>query len=73
MNKFVFEITIPPEKWAEYYRSPQTTVIARSYDGRRVQFAARHLQRHVTRDGVRGVFQLLIDGDNNFVSLDRVN
>ena len=52
MNEFVFEITITPERWAEFYRSPNTTVIARSYDGRRVQFAARHLQRHVTRDGV---------------------
>lgn len=73
MNEFVFEITITPERWAEFYRSPNTTVIARSYDGRRVQFAARHLQRHVTRDGVRGVFRMVIDGDRNFVRLDRVS
>ncbi len=72
MNEFVFEISISPEKWGEYYRSPNTTVIARSFDGRRVQFAARHLQRHISREGVRGVFRMLIDGDNNFVSLDRV-
>ncbi len=72
MHEFVFEITIPPEKWGEYYRSPNTTVIAQSYDGRRVQFAARHLQRHISREGVRGVFRLVIDRDNNFVSLDRV-
>ena len=73
MNEFVFEISITPEKWAEYYRSPNTTVIAQTYGGRRVQFAARHLQRHVTREGVRGVFRMLIDGDHNFVSLDRVS
>jgi len=72
MLEFVFDIYISPEQWSEYYRTPSTTVVASSHDGRRVKFAARHLQRFISRDGVRGVFRLVIDAENNFISLDRV-
>ena len=71
MNKFAFSINIHPDSWIEYYRSPKSTVVATAFDGRRIQFAAKHLKKHVTRDGITGIFVLTIDANNDFVSLER--
>ena len=71
MKKFAFSISIKPDAWLEYYRSPKSTVVATTFDGRRVQFAAKHLTKHVTRDGITGIFVLTIDAQNDFVSLER--
>ena len=71
MKHFVFSLTITPENWQEFYRRPKSTVGATTVDGRRIQFAAKHLQRHISRDGVRGLFVLTINEKNDFVSLER--
>ena len=72
MKEFVFSLKITSDAWLDYYRSPQSTVVATTVDGRRIRFAARHLVRHVTRDGVLGRFVLIIDNNNDFVSLNRL-
>ena len=71
MKRFTFSVSITPESWADFYRQPRSTVVATTQNGQRVKFAAKHLQRHVTRDGVQGIFVLTIDGKNDFVSLER--
>ncbi|MCA9538021.1 MAG: DUF2835 domain-containing protein [Myxococcales bacterium] len=73
MRAFVFDLRISPERLQDYYRGAARHVVATTHDGLRVQFAAAHLQRHVTREGVRGTFRLVIDDRNDFVSLDRVD
>ena len=71
MKEFEFSLKITSDAWLDYYRSPQSTVVATTVDGRRIRFAARHLVRHVTRDGIVGYFILRIDHNNDFVSLTR--
>ena len=71
MKNFVFSLTITADNWLEFYRTPRSTVVATTFDGRKIQFAAKHLLRHVGHNGVRGVFVLTIDDKNDFVSLDR--
>ena len=70
MKDFIFDLRIVPERWLEFYRQPSATVVATTYRGQRVKFQARHLQRFVTRDGIRGTFRLRIDANNDFVSLE---
>ena len=71
MRRFVFQIRITTDSWLEFYRRPGANVVATSFDGRRIQFKAKHLQKFITHNGVSGTFVLSIDGDQNFVSLER--
>ena len=73
MKAFVFSLRIVPEKWVEFYRNPKANIIATTLEGRRVQFAAKHVQKFVTRDGVSGVFKLTIDDNNDFVNLEALD
>ena len=70
MKEFVFDLRITPESWLEFYRQPSATVVATTHRRQRVKFQARHLQRFVTRNGIRGTFKLTIDDNNDFVSLE---
>ncbi len=72
MRHFTFQLRITPEEWLRYYGGGATHVVATSTDGKTVKFAAKHLQRHVTRDGISGTFRLTIDDGNNFVRLEAV-
>ena len=72
MQQFTFNLSVSTDEWLSYYRGETTHVVATATDGRTVKFAAKHLQRYVSRDGIVGTFQLTIDGESNFVSLDRV-
>lgn len=72
MRSFVFDLNIGPDDMRGYYTGQAKHVVARTHTGQTVQFAARHLQRHVTREGMRGTFRLTVDDQNNFVSLERV-
>jgi hypothetical protein len=72
VRQYTFSLHITPDSWSEFYRKPSSNVVATTQDGQTVQFKARHLQRHVTRDGIRGIFCLTIDRNNDFLSLDRL-
>lgn len=72
MQTFVFDLYITADEWLEYYRGVARNVVARARDGRRVQFSAKHLQRYVTRTGVRGTFRMVIDGNHDLVVFEQV-
>lgn len=72
MQRFVFDLRIDAQTWLDYYRGPARAVVARARDGRRVQFSARHLQRFVTREGVAGTFEMVIDDNRDLVSFERL-
>ncbi|MBL3591728.1 MAG: DUF2835 family protein [gamma proteobacterium endosymbiont of Lamellibrachia anaximandri] len=42
-------------------------------DGRRIEFPANSLRPFVTKSGVQGRFELLIDDNNRLQRLDRLN
>lgn len=72
MQRFVFDLHISADDWLVYYRGAARHVVAVARDGRRVKFAAKHLQRFVTRGGVRGTFEMVIDDNHDLVRFDRV-
>jgi hypothetical protein len=61
MNEFEFDLNISAEAYLDYYRGIANTVIARSSDGRTVEFPASLLRRFVSPEGVRGRFRLTCD------------
>lgn len=55
-----------------YYQGAARAVQAWSTDGRSVQFPAAVLRRHVTPEGVHGLFRLQVDATNRLVAFERV-
>ena len=72
MAIYRFTISITAEAWLDFYRRPKSSIVATDVNGRTIQLAARHFQRFVTRDGVRGLFELTLSDANDFVDLQKV-
>ena len=72
MATFEFSISITPEGWSDFYRRPNSRVVATDVRGRRIQLPAKHFQKFVTREGVRGTFRLTLNDKNDLVSLERI-
>lgn len=72
MQVYRFSITVTPESWLEFYRRPNSKIVATDTHGRTIQLSARHFQRFVSRDGLRGMFELTLDENNDLIDLKKV-
>ena len=72
MAIYQFTVSITAEAWLEFYRRPKSTIVATDVHGRTIQLAARHFQRFVTREGIRGFFELRLSDTNDFLDLKKV-
>ncbi|MES9870333.1 MAG: DUF2835 domain-containing protein [Sedimenticola sp.] len=68
-----FHLAIPADSYLRYYRGDAQVVSAVSEDGRRVEFPATALRQFVSRDGIYGYFELVIDRNNKLVELLRLS
>lgn len=67
-----FRLSLSAEAYLRYYRGQARDIVTRSLDGRTVRFAARHLQRFVSHDGVHGTFVLRYQPGGRFHSIERI-
>jgi len=58
MPELVVELHLTPADLLKYYRGDVRVVQARAVSGQSIQFPASALQRHVTIEGVHGLFRL---------------
>ncbi len=63
---------IYPQELIYYYEGAASTVVTKATDGRIIRFPANILRSVVQADGVRGIFELVFDENNKFVSITRV-
>ncbi len=68
----VVTLNIPADEYVRVYQGSAKYVVARSQDGRTVQFPVNILQPFLTREGIHGVFVLRHDANNKFVSIERL-
>ncbi len=64
MQKLTVYLDIPADQYLAYYEGTVRNIQARSTDGRTVRFPAHHLRKFITPEGIRGLFELTIDGTN---------
>lgn len=72
MRQVVVDIYISPEDYLTFYSGQIRTVSAVTIEGLTIHFPANILQRVVTRDGVRGRFLIVFDGNNKFHSIEQL-
>jgi len=67
-----FAIYISYDDYLAYYQGTVKNVSVKAHDGRRIEFPAGMLQRHLTREGIRGAFELEFDNNHKLIELRRV-
>jgi hypothetical protein len=72
LNRIRFSLDISSEDYLRYYQGSAHSVVVTSEDGRRIQFPASNLRPFVTREGVRGRFELLLDEGNRLLELRKL-
>ncbi len=73
MSIFVIDLVISSDEILKEYQGTVRTVQAYDLKGRSIRFPAAILRPYVTREGIRGRFQLEIDENNKFKDIKRLN
>lgn len=71
MQTYSFYLNIPPEQYQAYYSGQVRTIQVRSHDGKQVRFPASAIRQFVTAEGVRGEFELQVDGNHKLIGINR--
>ncbi len=72
MPDLTIELNLTAGQLLAYYRGQARLVQARATTGQLVQFPASALQRHITKDGIHGLFRIEFDADHKFVRLESI-
>ncbi len=72
VKRFEFRLSIPREKYLDYYRGTARDVVVHLSDGQTMQFPASLLVKFVTSTGVHGDFVLTCDDDFKNAELQRL-
>jgi hypothetical protein len=71
-SKIRFYLDIPKQEYLRNYSGSAHSVLVQAEDGRTVRFPAVNLRKFVTAEGVRGRFEMSLDGNNSLVALRRL-
>ena len=69
MQTVTVRLKISPERFQAYYQGVVEYVVARSIDGRTVQFPARVLRPFISYQGIEGTFEITFDASMKFQSI----
>ncbi|MEN8168386.1 MAG: DUF2835 domain-containing protein [Pseudomonadota bacterium] len=72
-NPIRFSLNLSADRYLSHYQGHARSVSVVADDGRRVEFPANALRPFVTKQGVQGYFELLIDDNNRLQRLERLS
>ncbi len=67
-----FNLNILYDDYLAFYQGAAHSVSVVADDGRRIEFPANQIQCHLTREGIRGRFELEFDDNNKLIALRRI-
>ena len=67
-----FALNISQDVLLTYYEGAAKSVVAKTLDGRNIQFPANILRQFVTAEGVQGLFEMEFDENNKFLAMRRI-
>ncbi len=70
---YTLALDIDAETYRKLYAGQVREVLARATNGQNVRFPASALRSFVTHNGIRGVFEIEVSGDNRLLELRRKN
>ena len=72
MKESKCNLSISVEKLLFYYRGNVRNVIAKSTDGKTIQFPVEILRPFITHSGISGVFIIRYDDNNKLVDIEKI-
>lgn len=72
-QRLLVTLNISSQQLIHYYEGNISMVVARTMDGRTVRFPTNILRSVVQANGVHGIFELVVDENHKFVSLQRIS
>lgn len=72
MKESKCKLNISAEQFLSYYRGNARNVIAKSMDGKTIQFPVEILRPFVTHSGISGVFIIRYDDNNKLVDIEKI-
>ncbi len=71
-KRFQFSLNISHDDYSAYYEGVATSVLVRTYCGKKVKFPASVLRQFIKQNGIHGVFEMVVDQNNKFVSVNKI-
>ncbi len=70
MNQSIrFSLQISYDQYLRVYQGTAKNISVVADDGRRIAFPAGKVQSFLTRDGINGYFEMVINSENKFIEL----
>jgi hypothetical protein len=71
-SRIRFSLDISSDDYLRYYRGEAQMVQVTAEDGRRIRFPASNLRPFVSREGIRGSFEVTLDQENRLLELRKL-
>jgi len=73
MNQLIrFSLQLSYDQYLSVYQGSAKNVSVVADDGRRIAFPARNIQAFLTKEGIKGYFQMELTAENKFVSIKKI-
>lgn len=70
---FRFYLKLTPAECRQYYEGFYKSIQVVAHSGQRIQFPAEHIRSYVTISGIDGLFELVLESNNKFKSLQKLS
>jgi len=68
-----FHLDLSYDQYLAVYQGVAKTVATLANDGRRIVFPAGNIQRYLTKEGIRGYFEMELTAQNKFVGIKKLD
>lgn len=68
-----FSLQLSYDQYLQVYQGSAKNVSVLSDDGRRIAFPARNIQSFLTKEGIRGYFEMELTAENKFISVKKLH
>ncbi len=72
MGRIRFSMNLSADEYLHFYKGHARAVSVVADDGRRIEIPAASFRQFVGQDGVKGRFELLLDGNNKLLRIARI-
>ncbi|NOR69094.1 MAG: DUF2835 family protein [Methylomarinum sp.] len=67
-----FTLQLPYDQFLKVYQGVAKNISVIADDGRRISFPARNIQSFLTKDGIKGYFEMELTAENKFVDITKL-
>jgi len=73
-NQFIrFSLQLSYDQYLQVYQGSAKNISVLADDGRRIAFPARNIQSFLTKEGIKGYFEMELTAENRFISLKKIS